>query len=207
MAFPFPQYAQIKDRYCISYTGSHIEYTIQLLHLRPAIEQELPGIQIWICCPDHLSYLATSYERIVYATEIQERKKEFAYIRQLKGSQIQHPIWELLEESKLLLPTLSQPTPHNQELKTCGIYPRGDLPVKSLNGEQTEGLKRLAKTKGYHPMVDADIETCGWAIGVENEAIFRAGIAGIRTSLVPTGAGTRLYQKMFPAGEVMKLIF
>jgi len=207
MAFPFPQYAQIKDRYCISYAGSHREYIVQLLYLRPAIEQELPGIQVWICYPDHLSYLVRGQERIIPASNIQEKKREFAYIRQLKGTPAEHPIWGLLQESSLLLSHLSPPQPINSEIKKCGIFPNGDLPVKSLSGEQTESIKRMARTKGYHPVVDPDVKSCGWVIGVENEALFQAGVAGIKTSLVPTGVGTRLYEKMFPQGEVLKLIF
>ena len=160
---------------------------------------------MWISYPDNLSYLVAGHERIIAASKIQEKKREFAYIRHLKGSQVSHPIWELLEESRLALPTLASPNPHNQELKTCGIYPRGDLPVKSLSEEQIESLKNTAKIKGYYPTVNADLESCGWVIGVENEAVFRAGVTGIKTSLTPTGMGTRLYQKMFPTGEVIKL--
>jgi hypothetical protein len=63
--------------------------------------------------------------------------------------------------------------------------------------------------EGYNVWVDphpSSSKDAGWVIGVENEALFRAAIDGQRTSLVPTGIGTAVYQNMFPAGEVLKNI-
>jgi hypothetical protein len=176
------------------------------LYLRPAIEQELPGIQIWICCPDRLSYLVEKEDRIILASALDANKKEFAHIRQLRGDHVNHPIWNLLEESQLVLPDL-RPPQINRDRKICAIWPSGNSPTKSLNGQQIESLMRLARDKGYSTTIEGNPDECGWIIGVENETLFRAGVKGIRTSLVPTGVGARLYQKMFPCGEVLKLIF
>jgi hypothetical protein len=205
MAFPFPQYAKIKDKYCIVYAGHHNEYIVQLLYLRTSIEQELPGIQIWICYKDCLDYLVVGHQRIIPYSLIQDKKREFAYIRQLKGSQIEHPIWQLLEESKLSLPTLICQEQKNKENKMCGIYPQGNLPVISLSNEHIENIKKMVISKGYYPKMNEKVELCGWVIGVENESLFLAGTMGIKTSLIPTGFGTNIYKKMFPQGEILKL--
>lgn len=93
---PFPQYAKVKDRYCIHYVGTNDEYVNQLLSVRPAIEQDLPGIQIYICCRVGLSHLKEQYEHVFLESE--DYKSEVAYVRHLDG---QNPVWHLITEDYL----------------------------------------------------------------------------------------------------------
>lgn len=205
MAFPFPQYVKIKDRYCIYYAGSNDEYVFQLLYLKPYIEQELSGIEIWICCKQHLSYLVENQKRIIFTSEIQTHKYDFAYIRDLKNNQIIHPIYELLEESKLLLPTLEFPKSINQNLKTCIICSQGHAPTKSLTENQITKIKKIIQNKGYEISTNQNVEQCGWVIGVESLPLFKAATLGIKTTLISTGVGDKLYEKLFPKEEILKL--
>lgn len=205
MAFPLPDYAKIKDKYCICYTGNNIEYIVQLLYLRPHIEEELPGIQIYIGYPSRHEHLVEGHARVVRAEDIDPKKREYAYIRQIRCDQISHPVENLLEESRLTLPTLETPTLVQTEIKRCAIYPKGGLPTKWLTQQQTDNLFHLCRGKGYQPVLEGDLETVGWVIGVENAPLFQAACKGIKTSLVPTGVGTRLYQRLFPTGEILKL--
>lgn len=103
MAFPLPHYAKIKDNYCVVYQGPNNEFITQLLQVRPHIEQQLPGLQVYIACKDELSYLVAGFKRILFISELKARKNEFAYIRHLKNNLRDNPVEQLLKESGLLV--------------------------------------------------------------------------------------------------------
>ena len=92
---PFPQYVKVKDRYCIHYVGPKDEYIDQLLQIRQAIEEDLPGIQVYLCCRAELSHLK---ERGHLFLESENYKDEVAYVRYLDGDRA---VWRLITESYL----------------------------------------------------------------------------------------------------------
>jgi len=96
MTLPLSQYVKVKDRYCIHYVGPNDEYIDQLIHIRPAIEEDLPGIKIYICCRVGLEYLKEKYERLIVESEFD--KNEVAYVRYLDD---QKAVWKLIVESYL----------------------------------------------------------------------------------------------------------
>jgi hypothetical protein len=197
----FTEYSKIKDNLCLCYLGSCNEYLVQLKFIRPAIEKELPGINIYICCKDIASHLLDGEPRVIKASEIKDRKKELAYIKEINGSITNHAILNLIQESDLTLQCLPRIEPM-EVTKKCVIYPDGVLPTKSLDANQLLKIQAICKSKGYTVEVKGSLNGAGWVVGVENEHLFEAAIKGIRTTLIPTGVGTELYKKLFPKGEV-----
>jgi hypothetical protein len=209
MTLPLNQYAKVKDKYCISYLGDNIEYIAQLLYVRKAIEQEFPGISIYICCKSKHVHLVNGDNKIIPLEKInKDTKRQFACVRTIQCDQISHPILNLIEESNVTLCHLPSPIRKNTHNKKCVIYPNGNLPVQSLSKEEVTKIVRYCQKQGYNPTVVSDhtTENFGWAIGVECMALFYASCQGIKTSLVPTGVGTRLYQKLFPSMEIINLL-
>ena len=148
-------------------------------------------------------YLSEWYDKLLPLSQLEDRKHEFAYIKQLTCNMFDHPVLELLEDSHI--PFFEARVPSPDLTMKCVIAPDGNLPTECMTEEQIEAAKTTAINQGYQVEVGYDIEGAGWVIGVENEQLFLAGSRGIPTSLVPTGIGTRLYQKMFPKGEILNL--
>lgn len=103
-----PLYANIKDRYCIGYFGDSQDILSDLKKARPIIEQELPGIQIYICCKDEKANIFNGEDRVILKSQLPDKIKEIAYFRELDGE----TVIDLLEESqipynpKLFIPNL-----------------------------------------------------------------------------------------------------
>ena len=195
-------YSKIKDRYCVCYFGFCNEYIIQLLYLRPRIEAALPGLELYIGCHDRLAPLTDGYEKIVFVSQIEAQKENFAHIRVINydGSG-NHPIQTLLKESSISLPYVR---PLQKSSKKCVIYPIGYLPTQPLSPTMLEKVKNHCMQQGYQITIESSMEDVGWVVGVENEYLFKAAFAGIRTSLVPTGIGTQFYQ-MLCGGEILNI--
>lgn len=203
MSISLPHYATIKNRYCICYLGSCNEYILQLLYLRSAIEKELPGIELWIAHKNEVSYLVKDYNKTISITKLQNNKRNFAYIRNLKCNMRDHPIMELIEESEILLSSLV--VPKSPRTTKCIICPKGFLPTRSMSPKIIEKIISHCVVKGYDVEIGTDIEGAGWVVGVENEQLFLAAFRGIKTSLIPTGIGTDFYKKLFSQGEILEV--
>lgn len=198
-----PTYAKIKNRYCICYFGPCNEYIVQLLYLRPHVEAVLPGLDLYIGCQDSLHNFAKHYDKILLQNEINDKKREFAYIRVVKCNMVDHPIENILKESNIEYP--SPVIPHKSSNCTkCIIYPKGNLPTRSLTNETLDKLIPYCTSKGYQVQIEGNIDEADWVVGVENEQLFLAGFKGIKTSLIPTGVGTNFYQKLFK-GEILTI--
>jgi len=100
---PLERYAKVKDKYCVCYFGPSPQYLAQLVAVRPYIETELKGLEIYIGYRDDLLYVVEKEERIVPQSKIKERKHHFGYIRDLRYNPNDHPIEFFLTESNLTL--------------------------------------------------------------------------------------------------------
>jgi len=200
MAVPFPQYSKIKNRYCIAYYGPCAEYIVQLLYLRPAIEKEFPGIEIYISCRDDCIRFIDKKERIIFGSELNTRKKEVAYIRELRCDLKNHPVLQLIQESNLQLSYLEPPKIKQSDVRHCVICTNAILPTGLIHN--IDQISNFVFHQGYSVGLNSDISKATWVIGPENEQLFTAAIQGIRTTLIPTGLGTELYKKLFPDGEI-----
>ena len=198
MPIDYNHYLKVKDNYCVCYYGVFNEFILQLIYLRPAIEQELPGIQLYISCKDELNYQDS--DRIVPQSKLD--KHRFAYIKSLQFDNISHPVESFLSESNITLKYLNPPKPIATN-KRCVLLTRGLGAVASMSSEQMNAAKRIAESQGYYVEVDERIENAGWVMGVECEALYKAAIDGKRVALVPTGFGTKFFQKIFPNAEIL----
>ena len=181
MSTPFPKYTKVKNNYCICYFGNCNEYLIQLKYLRSIIEKELPGIKIYIGFKDGLYNLLDGESNIVPDTVIRTNKKKYAYIRELKCNMVDHPVWDLLQESNI---PISIPDVHlpNKTVK-CIVAAKGVFPTKSLNDAQISKIKSIYQAKGYVVEVNGDINGTGCVVGVESVLLFKAALLCIETSV------------------------
>ena len=97
----FEQYAKVKDKYCICYFGYNDEYLTQLALVKPVIEASLPGIEIYLGCKDDKTHLL---ENPLKLSEIKIRRKDYAYVRELKFNGRTHPVKDLLRECGASIP-------------------------------------------------------------------------------------------------------
>ena len=100
MATPFEKYAKVKDRYCIAYFGPYEKFIQELVSIRPFIEKELEGIEIYISCNPGFMYLVENEPRIVPRDKL--NRHDFGCIREIKYDLQESPVKRLLEESNLI---------------------------------------------------------------------------------------------------------
>lgn len=167
------------------------------------MEKQLPGIKVFIACRNDSTYLLRGEERILSKEELQDRKTEFAYIRELTCDMESHPIENFMKESNLPCGPIA--TPVVDLVRHCVLLTNGILPTKTLSAAQIQKAIQHIQSKGYEPEINGSIDGAGWVVGVENEYLFQAAAAGKKTTLIPTGFGTELFKSMFPTGELLPL--
>lgn len=224
MPIPFPHYACIKDHYCCFYVGSAPEYVVILRLLRPQIEFQMPGLKLHIGCRDEFRFLLDGDSNCVFSSEIEKKKIEYAYIRELRNDNFKHTLLSFMEESGLKISPISLESTTNKGL--CLICPEGINPTKAINAISIEMATQKVKNLGYSPLVlgsdinaslDLKIRPSGkdklsyikeasWVLGVENEYTYLAASQGIRTTLVATGVGTNLFKQLFPKAEIIESV-
>jgi len=58
------KFVQTKKKYCISYFGNNNEYIKLLRLLRPTIESQFSGVEIYLACKDEAFYLLQDEPRV-----------------------------------------------------------------------------------------------------------------------------------------------
>ena len=197
MPIPLTQYIKIKDKYCITYSGSCNEYVLLLKYLRPSMNKEFETVDIWLHCQeDSYEYLKDEKQTTKHLNE-----KEFAFVRKIKGNLKEHPVQKLIKESSIkILPLKNTPDENN---KTFYISKHGILPTRSLNETEIKKIKQFASDNGYKEI--QNYKNAGWIIGVENEEIIKGYINNSKISLIPTGVGTDLYKELFYNLEIFPI--
>ncbi len=132
----------------------------------------------------------------------QFNKNDYACSKELLFDNINHPILEYIEESKITLKYLK---PHSVPIATkkCVILPKGLGSVKSMTSQDIDKFQNMAQIRGFDVDINGNIEGAGWVIGVENAKFYEAAINGVKVSLFPTGIGTKFFQRVFPNGEIL----
>lgn len=194
----FTHYAKIKDSFCICYFGHSHEYLVQLRLIKPLLEKHLPGLNITLCCRDDQYHLIQQGLKL---SEFAAEKNRFAYVFEVNYNHRIHPILDLLNDTGISDFEIHTPMP-TKTVKAV-IISEGCFPTKSMELSQVKKMIEFAKEQGFDPEINSNIDNAGLVIGVESCGLFEAGSRGIRTILVPTGIGTRLYKGMFPKGEVL----
>lgn len=197
-----PEYAKIKDNYCISYFGYNKEYLTQLRLLRPQMEQYFPGIKVYLCCRDELHYLFHGEPRTLVKSKLFTEKNQFAYVRELSYTEGEHPVEQLFIESEIEIKPIcySQSNGINANILTNGTFP-----VKSLSHKQIQFVINHAQSKNCHYEINKNFNNFDWIIGVENEILYEAASSGKKTTLISNGIGDNLFKKMFPKSEILNV--
>jgi len=166
------------------------------------LENKFPGLHIHICCNDESIHILGNEKTLsVTMSKLRLVKTKFAHVYELlTGSEV-HPIEELLNSCDIDKYAIEVP---QTELTTkCVVISKGNYPTRNLTKPQISKLKGMATMQGYE--IGETLEGVGWVIGVESEELFEAAGKGIKTTLVKTGIGDKLYKKMFPQGEVISI--
>ena len=197
---PFPYYCTIKNNYCIAYAGHCKDYLVQLRILRPIIESQFKGIEIFICCLDEYVYIFNGEDKIVPMSQFDSIKNKFAYVNEIKCDMENHPILKLIEESSIEIPL--KPIINNKS-GICLIVPNGILPTRSLNLEEIKKISNKYKNLGYKTTETIIYKEAEMVVGVESETLFESAAIGKPTTLISTGLGTKLFKKIFPQNEII----
>jgi len=203
MAIAFSSYKEIRNRYCIAYFGLANEYLLQLVAVRPFIEAKFPGIRIYIAHSDNTNIL-DGETNVLSISKLRAEKDSFAHIREINyDSSGTHPIENILKECDIKKYAIQTPICNNNS--KCVITTDAIYPSSPLHDSQIKELVNLAKQRGYIASINTDIGDASWIIGPENATLFRAAMAGKRTSLVSNNIVDNLYKNLFPAGEILQL--
>lgn len=199
----FEKYSKIRNNYCICYFGYSDEYLVQLRLLKPLIEHRFPGLNLCFGCRDDRADLLRGCNGLLIASRIKAERENFAHIRELRYNGRSHPVEDLLEESQIQQRCVHH-TIKPRETDKCVIIAEGNYPTVGLTKAIKEQLQRMAKDEGFGDIqIGGDISGASLVLGTESVQLFEAAGQGIRTILVPTGVGTRLYKSMFPNAEVL----
>lgn len=190
----FSQYSLVKDKCCICYFGPCDEYAVMLKYLRPHIEKQLQGLEIFLSFKDNALYLLEGEERIISKSNLKGKEREFGYIKTITCNMKDHPIEAIFKESNLEIPTFETETGGD----LCFLVADSVVPTKSLTQEE------IRKVRNKYRFVDSP-QSATWIVGVESAVLFEAAFSGRKTTLIPTGLGTNFYQKLFPNGGLEKL--
>lgn len=202
MPIPLPQYAQIKDNYCIAYFGNSKEYLVQLALLRPFMEKAFPGVKVYLSCKDDCMYILKNEERIISKTELKESRNSFGYIRELLCDMQSHPVEEFMKESNIPFGPICRTT---QNEGYAILLTNGIVPVKPLNGDQIKKAIDFIRSKGEEPVLNENVENASWVVGVECEQLYSAAAQGKKVTLIPTGFGENLFKIMFPDCQILSI--
>jgi hypothetical protein len=228
MPIPLTRYILIKDNYCCCYLGNSPEYIVALRLIKPQIEKQLPGLNLWISCRDEFLYLLKGETNVIPLSELNEQKSNLSYIREIRNNTYDHSIFELMTQSELKIESAqSSNYSNNPRTKLCLVCPEGIPPTKSLNKNSTDELVSKVSEAGYTPIVlGSDVhqsldtieirprgvekfgylESAGWVIGVENEYVFLGPSKGVKTTLMKSGVGLSLFKNLFPGAEIIESV-
>ncbi len=191
---PFSKYSKISNNYCLCYFGRATEYLLQLIYLMPHIKSKLVGLNIYLCCKDEDYHIIQNYELSIKRSQLNELKPNFGYVKELEYEQ-KHPVENIMRELEIQDWSVEVPK-KDIMFNNCFIAKNSHYPTTDLNAKQIELIKQIAIKEGYN-ITDQAINF-DWIIGVESPILFESAKNGIRATLVETGVGTTLFQKMFP---------
>lgn len=165
------------------------------------MEASYPGIKIFLCSRDELQYLFKNEPRTLNKTTLLSDRKQFAYIREIYFQFGKHPVEELMDESGIeIRPFSEDELPYGKAV----LLTKGIAPTKSLSYQQIKATMEYVESKGMPLELNQDYDNFDWVIGVENENLYEAAVAGKKVTLIPTGNGENLFKRMFPKAEILQ---
>lgn len=202
MNLHLPRYREVKDKYCVCYFGPCNEYITLLLGLRKQVEDQLPGLQLYIGCKENLC----GYEKTVPEPAIIQMTREpwgtsFGHIREIRCNMVNHPVEQFFKESQIdIKPAEHKPDPGNRVVYLC---PNGTSPTRSLTEQHAASLANWYTEAGYIVRKDGPLHDVGLVVGVESVQLWSAALAGKDCVLCDSGLGTALFRVICPWGQVI----
>lgn len=202
MNLHLPRYREVKDKYCVGYFGPCNEYITLLLGLRKQVEEQLPGLQLYIGCKDGLC----TGDRTVPETAIIQMTREpwgthFGHIREIRCDMVHHPVEQFLKESKITIRPAERQ--NNDGNRIVYLVSQGTEPTRSLTPQHAQGLANFYRGEGYVVRQDGPLHEAGLVVGVESVQLWSAALAGKDCVLVSTGLGTDFFRVICPWGQVI----
>jgi hypothetical protein len=204
MNLHLPRYREVKNKYCVCYFGPCDEYVTLLDGLRPQAEQQLPGLQVYIGCKEHLC----NGERFVSEKAAFQMVREpwgtqFGHIKEIRCDMKSHPVQQFFNDSGIKInPTGHKPDTENRLVKLAA---EGISPTRSLTEEEKTKLTKKYASQGYVVREDCDWRDAGVVVGVESVAVWSAALEGKMTHLCDTGLGTGFFRVICPWGAVISI--
>jgi hypothetical protein len=200
-----PEYATIKDYYCLAHWGHNKEYLLQMCFLRPYMEASFPEIKIFISCRDEHMYLLNGQERILQKSKVIENKNQFAYIREICNNQQTHPVEDFMNESEIYFSKIANQNSKYSVPGSCVLLTQSNQPTKQLTSYQLQKITEHVEKFHIDIQINKPPESFDWIIGVENELLYDQAAKGKKVTLIPTGVGENLFKNMFPDAEILKI--
>ena len=94
MIIALPHYSKIKNNYCVGYFGQKDEVLLKLLAARPNLENQFPGLQLYICCLDEKAALVGE-DKVILKSQLDSGLKQVAYFREISDDALE----EFLKEN------------------------------------------------------------------------------------------------------------
>lgn len=197
---PYLIYVNTKNKLCISYHGIIGEFILQLLFIKPKIQEKYPEFDLYISCKDEIfERLKTLDNKLIPMSDIE--KKQFINFYNINHNHFCHPIEKFIDENHLELNNIKRNS--NISLnKKCVITTTALAPFKGLSPEQVEKAINLAKSKGLEILMNEEVENPAWVIGCENELFYKKAIAGSNVILIQTNKGNNVFKKLFPTEKI-----
>lgn len=172
-----------------------------LKFLRPYIEQQFKGIQIYLACKDESFYLLADEPRVVKKSFFD--KNDYCYVRNIviNMEKMIHPVHELFIESDIKIPKFEITSGINSNHAI--IMTKGITPTKSLSNTEVEKIKKFCDLKGWTYDIDNFTSQNCHIISVENEFFAKNILSGKKCILIDSGLGTNFYKSIFMNLEVI----
>jgi hypothetical protein len=191
MAFNFHTYLKAKDNFCFSYNGAYKEFIWQLLHVRKFAEQQFPGINIFISCPEKIAE-SINEERIINIDKFNNNL--FLKTEEIIFDMVNNPILEIVKKSQIKINQINQIA----NGKKCCIINDTKPPFKSLPENKLILLKQ-----SLNNLVNIDEADILYA--VECEELYKWAYFGKKTILLKHEDNDEVYKKLFPGREILNM--
>jgi len=168
----------------------------------PKIQKEMPNVNIYLCTNDSDFHYIESYPLAIKFSELVDYRPSLAHVKELTyNSNEQHPVEALIDDLGIddwsVIGKPSEPLTAIYHVLTESYFP-----TKNLNESQIKAIERVAAIREY---TLGKLEEASWIVGVECPDLFKSAMCGKQVTLIPTGVGTKLFQKMFPHAEILEL--
>lgn len=93
-------YCKIKNKYCICYFGTQVEYLKQLENILPLLTRKFPGLDIYLSSKDEYVDTFRSLDKVVPLSKLS--RDDFGYVKEIRSKPGSNPVEQFLKDSGIL---------------------------------------------------------------------------------------------------------